>query len=69
MSGVWGAHSIAVLQVLRKVVLQVGRLLVHVLHNAGVELLMWRLWKLRVKLLPLSTTLLRLLPLLLLQSC
>lgn len=63
MSGVWGAHSIDILQLLRKV-----RLLVHVLHHSGVGLLMWRLWKLRVKL-PLYTTLLRLQPLLLLQSC
>ena len=42
-SSAWHAHSIAVLQVLRKVVLQVRRLLLHALHHAGVGLLMWRL--------------------------
>lgn len=65
VSSMRGPHGITVLQVLRKVVLEVGRLLVH----AGVGLLMRRLGKLRVKLLPLRGALLRPLPLLLLERC
>ena len=62
-----GSHGIAVLQVLRKMVLEVRRPLVHALHRAGVGLLMRRLGKLRVELLPLRGVLRCLLPLLLLQ--
>ena len=64
-----GSHSATVLQMLHKMVLQVARLLVHALHQAGVGLLVWRLGKLRVKLLPVCGALLCLLPLLLLQRC
>ena len=64
-----GSHSNTVLQMLHKMVLQMARLLFHALHQAGVGLLMRRLWKLRVKLLHICGSLLHLLPLLLLQRC
>ena len=71
------AHRLAVLQVLRKVLLHVGWLLLHALHHVGVGLLMRplgklmrRLSKLGMKLLPLGSALLlllQLLPLLLME--
>ena len=64
-----GSHGIAVLQVARQVVLEVGRRLLHPRLLAAMGLLMWRLRKLRVKLLPLCRALLRLLALLLLERC
>ena len=64
-----GSHGIAVLQVLRKMVLEVERPLVHALHRAGMGLLTRRLGKLRVELLSLCCALLCLLLLLLLQCC
>ena len=69
MGSMRGAHGIAVLQVLRKMVLEVGRLLVHALHPA-VRRLMRGLRMVRAELLPLrGVLLLRLLTLLLLQRC
>ena len=64
-----GSYGVAVLQVMRKMILRAGQPLVHAVNRAGVGLLMWRRGKLRVKLLPLCSALLRLLPLLLLQRC
>ncbi len=64
-----GTHGITVLQMLDEMVLQMARLLVQAPHHAGMGLLVLRLGKLRVKLLPLRGALLRLLPLLLLQRC
>ena len=69
LGSVRGAHGIAVVQVARQVVLEVGRGLLHAGLHAAVGRLMRRLRKLRVKLLPLRRALLRLLALLLLERC
>ena len=63
------AHGIAVVQVARQVVLEVGRGLLHAGLHAAVGRLMWRLRKLRVELLAFRRALLRLLALLLLERC
>ena len=57
------------MQLLYRMVLQMAGLLVHALHYEGVGLLMWRLEKLRAKLLPIYGVLLRLSSLLLLEHC